>query len=172
MERDSSVFVDWIADPHLDRKRVTRGTAAILRMRMRHSGSLILRARKLQLPLVGFRGSLVTSTVSDPATSPFFRSSRILVTSGAEEIIWASIPPWNFCRCLAATAWAPSLRTASDGALQSSRDREFGSGFRIAAGHWEVTALTPREALQRVCSLEIASSALSTKAGHSSACCA
>jgi len=36
-----SVYVDWIEDPHLDRKNVTRETALLIRERMRQSDSLI-----------------------------------------------------------------------------------------------------------------------------------
>jgi hypothetical protein len=36
-----TVYVDWIEDPLLDRSRVTAETADVIRMRMRHSGSLL-----------------------------------------------------------------------------------------------------------------------------------
>jgi TIR domain len=36
-----SVYVDWLEDPQLDRSRVTRDTADLLRERMRHCGFLL-----------------------------------------------------------------------------------------------------------------------------------
>lgn len=37
-----SVYVDWIIDPHLDRKNVTKESAELIRLRMNNSRSLIL----------------------------------------------------------------------------------------------------------------------------------
>ncbi len=36
-----SVYVDWIVDPHLDRKNVTKATAELIRKRMKSSKSLL-----------------------------------------------------------------------------------------------------------------------------------
>jgi TIR domain len=37
-----SVYVDWIIDPHLDRKNVTKNTAELIRNRMKSSKTLLL----------------------------------------------------------------------------------------------------------------------------------
>lgn len=37
-----SVYVDWVVDPTLDRKNVTKGTATLIRRRLRASQSLLL----------------------------------------------------------------------------------------------------------------------------------
>jgi TIR domain len=37
-----TVYVDWIIDPHLDRKNVTKSTAELIRSRMKSSKSLLL----------------------------------------------------------------------------------------------------------------------------------
>lgn len=44
--RRLTVYVDWIDDPQLDRSRVTRATAALLRNRMRQSKSFIFATSK------------------------------------------------------------------------------------------------------------------------------
>ena len=40
-EQELSVYVDWIADPGVDRTNVTRSNAEMIRLRMKHCRSLI-----------------------------------------------------------------------------------------------------------------------------------